>query len=86
MLMIFLLVIKYNYERLCYLTTWLIGCIASKQKGKRKNRGVPQLQVAANPWHQEEEEIDTKHYMYAQNKQTHEKTHRPVLFGRRYKI
>ena len=32
---------------------------------------VPQSQVAANPWHQEEEERDTN--QYAKSKQMHKK-------------
>ena len=32
---------------------------------------MPQSQVVASPWHQEEEERDTN--QHAQNKQTHEK-------------
>ena len=43
----------------------------SRQNGKRKVQGVPQLQTAALPRHQEEEETDnTKH---AQIEQTYEK-------------
>ena len=43
----------------------------SHKKGKRKIQGVPQLQAAAHPRHQEEEEKDkTKQ---AQIEQTYEK-------------
>ena len=38
---------------------------------KGKVQGLPQSQVAANPWHQEEEERNTNQHM--QNKQMHEK-------------
>ena len=46
-------------------------CILFFKKGKRKVQGVPQLQTAAVPRHQEEEETDkTKQ---AQIEQTYEK-------------
>ena len=43
------------------------------KKGKRKIQGVPQLQTAAFPSHQEEEETDKS--KQAQTEQTHEKHH-----------
>ena len=43
---------------------------------KRKVQGVPQSQVAANLWHQEEEERDTN--QHAQNQKSHE-SHNPAL-------
>ena len=42
-----------------------------KRKGKRKVQGVPQLQTAALPRHQEEEETDKS--KQAQIEQTYEK-------------
>ena len=41
------------------------------KKGKRKVQGVPQLQAAAHPRHQEEEETDKN--KQAQIEQTYEK-------------
>ena len=38
---------------------------------KRKFQGLPQSQVAANPWHHKEEENDKN--QHAQNKQTYQK-------------
>ena len=41
--------------------------ICVSEKGKRKVYGVPQLQTAALPWHQEEEETDkTKQAQFEQ--------------------
>ena len=47
-------------------------------EGKKKSPGVPQSQVAANPWHQEEEE-EKDINQQAQNKLTHEKHTDPAL-------
>ena len=43
----------------------MIECLQNEQE-ERKVQGVPQSQVAANPWNQKGEERDTNHHV--QNK------------------
>ena len=58
---------------------WGIG--AKNFNGKRKVQGVPQLQTAAIPRHQEEEEIDKS--KQAQIEQTTKSTNISSLFPKR---